>query len=171
MNTLFTEYTDAEVSLLLEVGKIKRFSQYDDDQFVQLSKKIPIFKGLKESDIASMMLNPKFLRFSDRDLIIKNSTHSDEVYFLLSGEVSILDSAKEIKTLSQGNLFGVISSILREKMPFDIASKGDSVIFSFRANFKTQTEQQLFTHYLFHKNISKYLASMIKEIDSNSRYL
>ena len=168
---LFTTYTDSEISLLLEVGQIKKFSQYDDDQFVQLSKKIPIFKGLSENDIASLMLNPKFLRFSDKDLIIKEGQLIHEITYILSGNVDIVMHDKIIMSVPQGNLMGLISFVNGTKIPISIISKGNSVIFSFRANMQISSEAKSYTAYLFYKNISKYLGTKIKKMSAKMAYV
>ena len=168
---LFTTYTDSEISLLLEVGQIKKFTQYDDDQFVQLSRKIPIFKGLSENDIASLMLNPKFLRFSDKDLIIKEGQIIHEINYILSGSVDIVMHDKVVMSVNQGNLIGLISFVNKTKIPISIISKGNSVIFSFRANMQISSEAKSYTAYLFYKNISKYLGNKITDMSAKMAYV
>lgn len=168
---LFTTYTDSEISLLLEVGQIKKFSQYDDDKFVQLSKKIPIFRGLSDSDIASLMLNPKFLKFSDKDLIIKEGHHINEIHYILSGSVNILMNEEGVTTVKQGSLIGLTSFISGAKIPVSITSKDNSVIFSFRVNLQMSSESKTYSAYLLYRNISKYLGKKIVDISSKMAYV
>ncbi len=168
---LFTAYSDGEINLLLEVGQIKKFSQFDDNKFVQLSKKIPIFKGLSDSDIDSLMLNPKFLKFGNKDLIIKEGLLVNEIYFILSGEVNIVIEDKIITSQKQGNLIALTSFVNSSKMPVNVVSKGDSVIFSFRVNLQISNDTKIYSAYLLYKNISKYLSTKIVDISQKMAYI
>lgn len=168
---LCTNYTEDEIKLLLEVGNMKKFTQYDDNQFVQLAKKIAIFKNLKESDIALIMLNPKFLRFANSQMILKDGIVNNEICYLVSGKIDIILNNNSVKSISNGSLFGLTSFVTKEPMPVSLISNGDSVVFSFNTNMQISTESKAYTYFLFYKNISKYLSSSLKELSKTMGYL
>lgn len=168
---LFTKYSTEEINLMLEVGKMKRFSQYDDNQFIQIAKKLPIFQNLKDSDIASIMLNCKFLKFKNNQLIIKDGIVSSEIFYLASGKINILLGERVVKVVEAGNIFGLGSFVTKEPLEVSITSHGSSAVMSFNTNLQVTTESKAYTYFLFYKNISKYLSSKIKSISKSMGYI
>ncbi len=84
----------------------------DNNDIIQKLMHIPGLKSFKEEDVQELLRMSKIKKFKAGELILKEGSFANLVYYLISGKAKILKNDKELKVLHRtGDVFGEMGSI------------------------------------------------------------
>jgi len=84
----------------------------DNTDIIQKLMHIPGLRSFKEGDVQELLRMSKVRKFNTGELIFKEGSFANLVYYLISGRAQIVKDDKELKVLHRtGDVFGEIGSI------------------------------------------------------------
>lgn len=106
------------------------------ENYIDSLKQIPLFKGIGQKDLASMLqcLNAKEMSYKKQDIVLLEGQPVNSVGIVLSGTVQVIKedyvgNRSIIMEIPQGNLFAEAFSCARtDKIPVTVVSVTDSEI-------------------------------------------
>ena len=84
------------------------------DKYVELSKRVPLFRGLSPEDVAKIFARGMTMDVEKGNAIFFQGTTGNQMYVVLGGSVGLYDGKKLITTLRAGDMFGEMALINSE---------------------------------------------------------
>lgn len=102
----------------------------------KLIRKVEIFKKLPKATLGAIIAMMKSEIYSPKDIIVKHGSEIDELYFISSGTVAVMNKKGiEICHLEDGEEFGTSSLILAQQMFAVVAVETTEVFFINKSQF------------------------------------
>lgn len=112
-----SNYTVEDIENFLEINR----SAEDESGSKSLQKllavqdKISIFKNIDPVELKAIVSNLKFVKFKQKDYIVKENDESREIFFIIDGECQVFSNNNKIGTLKPGIVFGETGAIFKTK--------------------------------------------------------
>ena len=140
---------------------LKKLSKEGNKQVREITKKIPIFSEIEETELKDILKIAKDLTFDDRSIIVKEGNKGDSIYFIISGIVSVYKRDKDGKdvlldTLSDGDFFGEFGFFTGGKRQATVAASSTVELYEFGKQDVEDVAQR-------HPNVSKVLVEFYKK--------
>lgn len=183
MSFMHTEYTQAEIITLLDVGSkhepiplrvveddkaVRKNLSQAEQKLVDIAHKIYLFDGIEPNDVLTVVKGIKFLRFGMGEVIFSQGESGIGTYFIASGKVDINvavdgNKSKTVATIEMGNIIGEISTISRNPRNATAISKADNTtLIMFEINDDEICEENSFLFLQLYVNIASALSKKLE---------
>lgn len=96
----------------------------------QLLAANPLFKGIPSDLLQLFLKNCRIEKYPREKFIIKQGEDSSTFYFILKGSVSVIKDDIPVKSLIEGNFFGEVATLLKEKRTASVVCEEDCLVLS-----------------------------------------
>lgn len=84
----------------------------DNSEIIEKLRKIPAPQSFEEKEFNGLLRLSKIKKYESGELIIKEDTYDDRIFFIVSGKVRVTKHGKELTVLRRrGDLFGEMGII------------------------------------------------------------
>lgn len=98
----------------------------DKNNLVEDFKKTRIFKEFESSQIQKILSSCKELKLSAKETLFDQGATSDEIYFLISGQLKVSSNNSNVSTVRVGGVVGEIGSITNTPRSATVVAVFDS---------------------------------------------
>lgn len=104
-------------------------------KLLSVQDKISIFRDIDPYDLEAIVYDVKFVKYKQKDYIIRQKQTREEIFFIISGECFVYSDNKKVGDLRSGEVFGEGGAIFKTPRSASVvcASK-DAVLISFCIN-------------------------------------
>lgn len=99
------------------------------EQIRQLTARVPLFKGLEESDVAKIVSRGMTTRMLKGETLFYKGTSGNQMYVVLAGKLGVYSGEKIIATLRPGDMCGEMALVNKEKRSATVKLEEDSLLF------------------------------------------
>jgi CRP-like cAMP-binding protein len=93
-----------------------------DNAVLEKLRSVPLFSGLKEKQLKSILASGKQKRFAEGSVIVREGEAGVGFYLILEGAVEVKRKGKVVAKLAQGNFFGEMSLLDRSPRSSDVVA-------------------------------------------------
>lgn len=84
----------------------------DNSELIDKLKQIPVLEAFSDSDLRELLQMAKLKQFEPGEMILKEGSHDNWIFYLVSGKARIVKNGKELVTLRRiGDVFGEMGII------------------------------------------------------------
>lgn len=145
----------------------------DDENVLNLLKKIKRFNEISEKDLRLVIKAGKFREYEPEETITKEGEFDSWAYFLLSGTLKIQKKGRDVDTLKRlGDVFGEMDSLGGTSGTTSVVAASKSIILAIDTSFanKQLQEEQLYFYYMIYRIFAETLAVRLRnQIENNDR--
>lgn len=169
----FTNYTNSEVRQMLDAAsrttrdiKDNKITQAQK-KLLEVSKYIYLLNGINREDTIQITNDVKFMEFAAGEVVFQEKDQSDEIYFLLRGELAVEVSKegtyKEVARIKPMELFGEMAFVTKQPRNARITSVGDkSTVIKFVIDDDAYDSGTCFAFMKLYKNIAYIVAKKLE---------
>ncbi|NLN94090.1 MAG: cyclic nucleotide-binding domain-containing protein [Candidatus Hydrogenedens sp.] len=99
------------------------------EQIRQLTKRVPFFQGLQESDVAKIVARGMTMRMLKGETLFYKGTSGNQMYVVLAGKLGVYQGEKIIATLGPGDMCGEMALVNKETRSATVKLEEDSLFF------------------------------------------
>ena len=141
-----------------------------EEKVIALAQRIPLFHGIDPHDVVKIFAKGMTQRVARGETIFFKGTTGSRMYVVLGGKVGIFDGAKQIASLTQGDMFGEIALTTHESRSASAVALEDSHLFTLdEAIFERLLTKRVAVRILL--NIIDTLCRRIKDANARIRQL
>jgi len=163
-----TTYTNKEIEQFIHISKTieNKIHSKGMEKLLDVYHKMDIFKNLTKKEFQSIIYSVKFLQFYEKDFIMQEGEKESEIYYILSGQCTLIKKGKNISTLKEGQTFGENGLIVGEtrRIASVVVTSQKIVVLSFKIDH-TNTEFGSQALLKVYQNIMKLLKTKLEKID------
>lgn len=145
----------------------------DDENVLNLLKKIKRFNEISEKDLQLVVKEGKFREYEPKETIIKEGEIDSWAYFLLSGTLKTQKKGRDIGTLKrQGDVFGEMDSLGGTSGTASVVAVSKSIILGIDTSFvnKQLQGEQIYFYYMIYRIFAEAMAVRLRDqIQENDR--
>jgi len=93
-----------------------------DKHLVEMLQSVPLFSGLKDKQIKTVLGSGKQLRFDTGDQIVKEGDSGVGFYLIVDGNVEVRRKGKLLSKLGSGDFFGEMSLLDKQPRSADVVA-------------------------------------------------
>lgn len=106
--------------------KSAKIFNLDLEETKRLLKNVDIFSLLKENEIAEIVNNAFYRVFANGEVIVNQGEDGDSLFFVLSGELSVLVNNAAVASIEKSEVFGEMSLLTGEKRKATVIAKTEA---------------------------------------------
>jgi len=161
------KYSDEQNKLLISLENISEDEPVEGLEYLLKSKEsIGFFENMSDEEIKLIANDIKFLKCNSSEIITKQGDNFREMFFILSGECTVIQDNKIVGSLGPNQIFGEFSKITDKSRFATVITKVPSTLISFNLRLELFDEAP-FSFSTLYKNI---LAELVKKIDLSNQY-
>jgi CRP-like cAMP-binding protein len=131
-------------------------------RILKVKEKIKIFRGIEdESSIAHIIKDVQVIRFKANQIILKEGSTTQEMYFILSGICNVIKFGKVIGEISPGSSFGEIAAIFNKPRNATIEAQNELAVIKFSIDH-TKTSMYAHEFAILYRNIASELVDKLE---------
>ena len=127
---------------------------------------IGFFENMSDEEIKLIVNCVKFSKYDRGEIITKQGDRTKEMYFIISGECTVIQDNKIVGMLGPKQIFGEFSKITNRKRFATVITKTQTTLLSFNLKLELFDEAP-FSFSTLYKNI---LSELVKKIDISNHY-
>ncbi|EJF06281.1 cyclic nucleotide-binding protein [Thiovulum sp. ES] len=154
---IFEDKTDKEVHHLFAQGKITQSHL----NFLKIKKMFKIFPNLPDESVLDLINNVAIKNFHKNQYVFEHGDTKKEFFYVLTGEIAILQRKIELASLKKGDLFG--ETIFVTDKPRDSYAQIKSKVANIFSFTIQDIEKGTRLHSLFLENIAKSISEKLIE--------
>jgi len=169
----FTTYTKSEVREMIDAAsrttrdiKDNKITQAQK-KLIEVAKHIYLFSGINRDDIIQITNDVKFMEFASGEVVFEEKEQSDEIYFLLRGELAVEVNKegeyKELAHIKPMELFGEMAFVTKQPRNARIKSVNEkSTVIKFVIDDDAYDSSTSFAFMKLYKNIAFIVAKKLE---------
>lgn len=166
-NNLKPIYKDEHDKLLISLE-----NGYEDkldegmEHLIKAKESIGFFENMSDEEIKLITSDVQFIKFNASEVITKQGDECQDLFFVISGECTVVQDNKVVGSVGVNQIFGEFSKITNKKRFSTVITKVPSTLLRFNLRLELFDEAP-FSFSTLYKNI---LAELVKKIDISNQY-
>jgi CRP-like cAMP-binding protein len=126
-----------------DIIELKQAAAEDDKNFspamiqlIKIKDKINFFKNLNDLEVKSVISNIEFKKLKKGEIVLKEGEKSEEIYYILYGNLNVVVGRKVVGKLTTGQVFGEIASLVNTPRTATVRATEDTQTIVFKLAFK-----------------------------------
>ena len=130
------QHTAYNASDIEEFLKVDDAQEHDESKIMKkllsVQNKISIFVAIEPDDLKAIIYDLKFIKYSRKDILIKEGDVSKNIFFILSGDCQVFVKNHKVGELTKGQSLGETAAIFNTPRNATVAcSSENATILSF----------------------------------------
>ena len=164
---LKTTYKQSSIDFILSISNLNKEDQVIAPilkKVIKSKSKIALFRDMHDDDIKNLISIFNFSVYQAGETIIHEGDVNEDIYFILSGQCSVLINKSHVSKLEKNQIFGEFAFLLQQPRSATIKATQESTIMKFKF------DEELFHKYahsfsLLYKNITNELILKISTMN------
>ena len=166
-NELKPLYHESELKIIqsLKNDEVNELSE-GINHLLKSKSSIGFFENMSDEEIKLIVNCVKFSKYDRGEVITKQGDRTKEMFFIISGECTVIQDNKIVGKLGPKQIFGEFSKITNRNRFATVITKTQTTLLSFNLKLELFDEAP-FSFSTLYKNI---LAELVKKIDISNHY-
>lgn len=138
----------------------------DNAYIIEQMRRIPALAAFEEAEFKELLKLSQVKEFESGELIFKEGSHTNLIYYLIAGKVNIVKNEKILATFSRaGDIFGEIAPISGSARSATVCAVEDTSCLEIDiSNFDKAVSGNKFTfRYIMYRGFAEVLANRLKK--------